>query len=195
MQIGVKFSAKEAAKLRAVLNIGAEKNNANIFVLFNLDAKNTAQVQAFIPRMKGISYSEVKGVTQLTLGANFNIYLLGLDTNQNSIDFVLNLEENDFHGYIFLVDAARKELYEYTNYIINNLLSKKSLPAVVAVYGLPEGGSPELVQNGFFSPEGLSWIACPPEQQDALYKVLRAMQPAVQAHEEDADEKNEGEDE
>ncbi len=195
VQIGVKFSAAEAAKLRTVLNIEAEKNSANLFVLFNPDAKDSAEVQTFIPRMKGISHSEVKGVTQLTLGANYNIYLLGLDTDQNSIDFILNLEENDFHGYIFLVDAARKELYEYTNYIISNLLSKKPLPAVVAVYGIPEGGSPEIVQNGFFLPDGLSWIACPPEQQDALYKVLNAMQPAVQADEDDADQQNEGEDE
>jgi len=193
VQIGLQFSEEEIEEIKAVLNVGADEKKANLFVLFSPETKNSEQVKTFIPVIKDIPHSEVKGVTQLTLGAELNVYLLGLDTNQRSIDFAVNLDENDFHGYVFLIDAAKKEAYEYTNYIINNLLSRRPLPAAAVVYNLQEGEEPEIVQNGFYAPKNLYWTSCPPEQEEALVCILRALRPAAAEQAESEAEQNDGE--
>ncbi len=187
-QLALPATQIEIDLLKQNLHIGREQKSVKLIVLFSPQAADSDAVKIFVPEMIETPHTEIKGITQLTLSADFNIYLLGMVADQSSIDFILNLDDHDFSGYIFLIDATAESFFEYGNYLINHLLSNKPLPAAVALSGAQDEQQVSELKGRFFTPDGLTWLACPQDRQEALHLVLAAVQDIKQEQPEEEEE-------
>lgn len=161
--------------IKESLHLPEEQKSMKLLLLYNPQQAESSFVRTFIPEMIREAHTQIKGITQLSLSAEFNVYLLAMETDQKSLDFILGMEKGDFHGYIFLLDAAAEYSFEYSNYLINQLLTNRPAPAVVAVGGLAGAQLLSGVKSRFFTPEGLNWVVCPAEREEALHLLLAAV--------------------
>jgi len=154
-------------------------------VLYSPQSEKSDVVKLFIPEMMETPAKAIRGVTQLSLAADCTVYLLGVAIEQKSLDFILNLAPDEFDGYLFLIDAAQSDRFEYINYVMNRLLADRALPAVATVSGLADEASLEKIKNKFIISGKINWLICPQEQKQALSEVLATLK--LPAEEEEAE--------
>jgi len=179
-QIPLSATSVEIDLIKENLHLREDQKSMKLLLLYDPQAADSPSTKLFVPDMIREPNTQIKGITQLILSEDFNVYLLAMESDQKSLDFIMGIDDEDFHAYIFLLQAGIESSFEYSNYLISQLLAKRPAPAVVAVAGLSGEHPLDEVKRRFFTPEGLNWMVCPAEREEALHLLLAAVRDVEQ---------------
>ncbi len=170
------LSEKEVSLLRTQLDAGTI-TNGKLIVL----GTNTSGKTDFIRIFNQGSLSNVRSnqeldFTKIELAADFNLQVFGIALDRRLTEIVEKLSEGML-GYIFLIDADRPDEYEYTTYVINNLVSTYRVPFAAAVTNIASGDKNKFRQasRNIRLPGTRELLICNVTNKDDVKKVIMSI--------------------
>ena len=111
--------------------------------------------------------------TTIELAENLALQVFGIALEERLSQIIEKLSE-DLVGYIFLIDAKRESELEYTNYVINNLISAHDVPWTIAVTNLDKSAKsiPSKIKSRFDLPKGKALLICDVTNKEDVRKVV-----------------------
>jgi signal recognition particle receptor subunit beta len=123
--------------------------------------------------MSGVRSNQELDFTTIELAEDFALQVFGIALEERLSQIIEKLSE-DLVGYIFLIDSKRDSELEYTNYVINNLVSVHQVPWTIAVTNLPKTAKsvPAKIKSTFNLPKGRSLLLCDVTNKEDVREVL-----------------------
>jgi signal recognition particle receptor subunit beta len=123
--------------------------------------------------VSGVRSNQELDFTTIELAENFSLQVFGITLEERLSQIIEKLSE-DLVGYIFLIDSKRESELEYTNYIINNLVSAHQVPWTIAVTNLGKSAKnvPSKIKSGLDLPKGKIALVCDVTNKEDVRKVL-----------------------
>ena len=123
--------------------------------------------------VSGVRSNQELDFTTIELAANFSLQVFGIALEERLSEIIDKISEG-LVGYIFLIDAKREDEIEYTNYVINNLISVHDVPWTIAVTNLEGTGKkiPPKLMAGLDLTNGKSPLTCDVSNKDDVRKVV-----------------------
>ncbi len=187
--IQLNFSKKETKQLREQLNLDQEKS-AKIFLL-SPDEKSEVQLimslsprEANLPSASDIEVAEIQADDKLTM------YLIGMKMSQVAIETIENMSKS-ITAFIFLIDSRQTALFEYSNYVINQLLKLKEVPSVVAVTHTENDQELAQVEDQFYPVRTLKWLRFKPGSEEQIRNLLLNIELIEEPEPEEAEQEEE----
>ena len=178
-------------QLKINLKIEGE-NTGKIVVLGSRLSGKSEFIQRLTRAKTQLSEAKDLEVARVTLSTDLDLLLFGMTVDQMVMETTEKLSEG-LVGYIFLVSFLEQDTYEYTNYIINHLLSLYPVSCVVAVTDLPSSDMLESVRKKFQTRYSINWVPCKTGDMRSIHDVLLAMEPVALSEIKEEEEKEEEE--
>jgi len=173
------LSDKEVKQLRKNLraqNIGSGK-------LLIVGTKTCGKTD-FIRQFNQGSLSNVRtnqdlDFTTIELEKDFTLQVFGIVLDRRLTDIIEKLSEG-LVGYIFLVDAKKKEEFEYTNYLINHLISIYGVPWTIAITNIDKSDSKLLdaVKSSIKVADDHELEICEVSDKEDVRRVIMSIKPS-----------------
>ena len=139
---------------------------------------NTCGKTDFIRQFNQGSVSSVRSnqeldFTTIELAEDLSLQVFGIALEERLSQIIEKLSE-DLVGYIFLIDAKRESELEYTNYVINNLISVHQVPWTIAVTNLDKSvkSVPPKIKSSFDLPKGKTLLLCNVTNKEDVRNVI-----------------------
>ncbi len=135
----------EVLKLRKQLD-AQSINSGKLIILGTNTCGKTEFIRNFNQgSLSGVRSNQELDFTKIELDNSFHLQVFGIALDKRLTEIVKKLSEG-LLGYIFLIDAERPDEFEYTTYIMNNLISVNDVPFAVAVTNIASGDKKKLKQ-------------------------------------------------
>jgi signal recognition particle receptor subunit beta len=124
--------------------------------------------------VSGVRSNQELDFTTIELAEDLSLQVFGIALEERLSQIIEKLSQ-DLVGYIFLIDAKRDSEFEYTNYVINNLISVHKVPWTIAVTNLEKSTKsvPAKIKSSFDLPKGKTLLLCDvTNKQDVRQVVL-----------------------
>jgi len=123
--------------------------------------------------VSGVRSNQELDFTRIELAEDFSLQVFGIALQERLSQIIEKLSE-DLVGYIFLVDAKREDEFEYTNYVINNLVAAHQVPWTIAVTNLAKTSKtvPAKIKSAFDLPKGRALLQCDVSNKEDVRKVV-----------------------
>jgi signal recognition particle receptor subunit beta len=123
--------------------------------------------------VSGVRSNQELDFTTIELAEDLSLQVFGIALEERLSQIIEKLSQ-DLVGYIFLIDAKRDSEFEYTNYVINNLISVHKVPWTIAVTNLEESTKsiPPKIKSSFDLPKGKSLFSCNVSNKEDVRKVI-----------------------
>jgi signal recognition particle receptor subunit beta len=123
--------------------------------------------------VSGVRSNQELDFTTIELAEDFSLQVFGIALEERLSQIIEKLSE-DLVGYIFLIDAKRDSELEFTNYVINNLISVYQVPWAIAVTNLGKSAKsvPSKVKSKFELPKGRTIEICDVTNKEDVRKVV-----------------------
>jgi signal recognition particle receptor subunit beta len=172
-QAGHFLNEEEIGRLRNLLN-ASEISNGKLIIL----GTNTCGKSDFIRNfnqgsLSGVRSNQELDFTKIELDKNFHLQVFGIALDKRLTDIIQKLSEG-LLGYIFLVDAERPDEFEYTTYIMNNLMSTNAVPFTVAITNIAAGDKKKFKQisQKIRVPGNRDMLVCDVTRKEDVKKVI-----------------------
>ncbi len=183
----------EIQQLKINLKIEGE-NTGKIVVLGSRLSGKSEFIQRLTRAKTQLSEAKDLEVARVTLSTDLDLLLFGMTVDQMVLETTEKLSEG-LVGYVLLVSFLEQDTYEYTNYIINHLLSIYPVSCVVAVTDLPSPDMLDNVRKKFQTQYTINWVPCKASDMRSIHDVLLSMEPVTLPEKKDVKEKDEEEQE
>jgi signal recognition particle receptor subunit beta len=126
--------------------------------------------------VSGVRSNQELDFTTIELAENLTLQVFGIALEERLSQIIEKLSE-DLVGYIFLIDAKNESELEYTNYVINNLISVHQVPWTIAVTNLEKSmkSIPQKIKSGLSLPKGRTLLRCDVTNKDDVRKVVMSI--------------------
>ena len=181
----------EIQQLKINLKIEGE-NTGKIVVLGSRLSGKSEFIQRLTRAKTQLSKAKDLEVARVTLSTDLDLLLFGMTVDQMVMETTEKLSEG-LVGYIFFVSFLEQDTYEYTNYIINHLLSIYPVSCVIGVTDLPSPDLLDSVRKKFQTQYIINWVPCKAGDMRSIHDVLLAMEPVTLPKKEDEKEGEEQE--
>jgi len=130
--------------------------------------------------VSGVRSNQELDFTTIELAENFSLQVFGIALEERLSQIIEKLSEG-LIGYIFLIDAKRDTEIEYTNYVINNLISIHNVPWTIAVTNIKSGTKkvPAKIKSALELPKGRSLLTCDVANKDDVRKVVMSIKSII----------------
>jgi signal recognition particle receptor subunit beta len=170
------LTAEEVTQLRK--NINATKINSGKLLILGT---STCGKTEFIKQFNQGSASSVRtdqelDFTTIELAEDFSLQVFGLALQEKLSQIIETLSEG-LLGYVFLIDSKREDEFEYTNYVINNLISASAAPWTIAVSNLDKSKNkiPPKVKSTFILPKEHSMLICDVADKESVRSIVMSI--------------------
>jgi len=126
--------------------------------------------------VSGVRSNQELDFTTIELAENFSLQVFGIALEERLSQIIEKLSE-DLVGYIFLIDAKRESEVEYTNYVINNLITVHDVPWTIAVTNLGKSAKnvPAKIKTALDLPKGRTLLPCDVTNKENVRKVIMSI--------------------
>jgi signal recognition particle receptor subunit beta len=126
--------------------------------------------------VSGVRSNQEIDFTSIELAENFSLQVFGIALEERLSQIIEKLSEG-LVGYIFLIDAKRDSEIEYTNYVINNLISAHDVPWTIAVTNIENSRKkvPLKIKSGLDLPKGRTLLTCNVTNKDEVRRVIMSI--------------------
>jgi signal recognition particle receptor subunit beta len=170
------LSIKEINELRENLR-ATELNSGKLLVL----GSSTCGKTDFIRQLNQGSTSSVRSdqeldFTVIELADDFSLQVFGITIEERLSQIIEKISEN-LVGYIFLIDAGNEDELEYTNYVINNLISTHNVPWTIAVTNMKKRAKkiPQKIKTKIHVGKGRTFLICDVKNKEHVRKVVMSI--------------------
>jgi signal recognition particle receptor subunit beta len=144
---------------------------------------NTCRKTDFIRQMSQGSISNMRSnqdldYAKVELTSNFTLQVFGIPLDRKLAGVVSKLS-GGLIGYIILIDAQRPDELEYTNYIINNLITTHNAAISLAITNISTNNKKAIneVKKIIIPSDGREILVCDVANKDDIRKVLLSLSP------------------
>ncbi len=172
------LSVEEVSQFRKSLN-ATEIGSGKLLILGGKTCGKTDFIRQFNQgSVSGVKSDQELDFTTIELAINFNLQVFGIALEEKLSKIVETLSEG-LVGYIFLIDSKQTQELEYTNYVINNLISKHEVPCAIAVTNLGKQANkiPQKIKSAIHLSNRTTLMACDVTNKDDVRKVLMSLAP------------------
>jgi len=126
--------------------------------------------------VSGVRSNQELDFTTIELAENFSLQVFGIALEERLSQIIEKLSEG-IVGYIFLIDAESESEIEYTNYVINNLISVHEVPWTIGVTNIKNGGKkvPPKIKSGLDLPKGRKLLTCDVTNKDEVRSIIMSI--------------------
>jgi signal recognition particle receptor subunit beta len=126
------LTSENTSELRRKLN-AQQLNNGKLLVIGTNTCGKTDFIRQFAQGgISGVRSNQDLDFSKIELEHDFNLLVFGISIDKRLTNIIEKLSEG-LVGYIFLIDAKKTDQFEFTNYIINHLISTYPVPMAVAI--------------------------------------------------------------
>jgi signal recognition particle receptor subunit beta len=178
-QIGLaeKFlTEEEVSQLRQNLN-AQDISSGKLIILGTHTSGKTDFIRNFNQgSLSNVRTNQELDFTKIELEKDFYLQVFGLAIDKRLTDMIEKLTEG-LVGYIFLIDAENPEEFEYTNYIINHLMTMYPAPWSAAITNLNKGDqkSEKKIQSAIRFPESRELKVCDVTDRADVHALIMSM--------------------
>jgi signal recognition particle receptor subunit beta len=175
------FSTQEIGQLRRTLN-AVDLNRGKLLIL----GTNTSGKSEFVRNLHQSSQSKIPleqdlDFTKIELTKDFYLLIFGLALDKKITETIAKLSEG-LLSYVFLIDAQHLEEIEYTNYVINHLVSLYNVPWAIAVTNLDKNNNKLLskVKAQVRLPDDRALQICDVKNREEVRQIIKSISPTKQ---------------
>jgi len=183
------LSTNEVAQLRS--NLNAENITHGKLIILGT---NTCGKTDFIRNLNQGSLSGVRtdqdlDFTKLEFEKDFNLQVFGIAIDKRLTEIIEKLSEG-LVGYVLLIDAEKPEEFEFTNYIINHLMSLFPAPWTAAITNLTKDDkkAEKKLQSQIRLPEPRELRICDVSDKEDVRNLILSMRASQNPEEEVVEE-------
>jgi signal recognition particle receptor subunit beta len=170
------LSSDEVKQLRK--NLNAEKiNSGKLLILGTNTCGKTDFIRQFNQgSLSGVRTNQDLDFTKIELVKDFYLQVFGIAIDKRLTEIIEKLSEG-LLGYVFLIDAGKKEELEYTNYIINHLSSAYSVPWTIAITNIDKADSTSLkkIRSSITLPDKRKIDTCDVSDKEDVRGVIMSL--------------------
>jgi signal recognition particle receptor subunit beta len=182
---------KEVAQLRQNLN-AQDISSGKLIVLGTHTCGKTDFIRNFNQgSLSSVRTNQELDFTKIELEKDFYLQVFGLAIDKRLTDIIEKLTEG-LVGYIFLIDAENPDEFEYTNYIINHLMTLYSAPWSAAITNLDKNDkkTEKKIQSAIRFPESRELKVCDVTDKDDVHSLIMSMRASIVKEESAAEEES-----
>jgi signal recognition particle receptor subunit beta len=185
------LSADEVAQLRRNLNAENLMNGKLIILGTNTCGKTDFIRNLNQGSISGIRTNQDLDFTKLELEKDFNLQIFGIAIDKKLTENIEKLSEG-LVGYVILIDAEKPEELEFTNYIVNHLMSLFPAPWTAAITNLDKNNKKEekKLQQKIRLPDARDIGICDVTNKEDVRALILAMRETQSPEEEVVEEES-----
>ncbi len=173
------LNTQDVARLREQLD-ALDKNSGKLIILGTNTCGKTDFIRNFNQgSLSGVRSNQELDFTKIELDKSFYLQVFGIALDRRLAEIVQKLSEG-LLGYVFLVDAERPDEFEYTTYVMQNLIGTNDVPFTVAVTNIAAGDNKKYKQisQQIRVPEKRQILVCDVTSKDDVRKVILSIRKA-----------------